>query len=141
MLEPTLSDKNKALVTRLFEEVWNKGKSSLIDEICHVEFVAHYPPPIDFGKGIAGLKNVLMQMRTAFSHYHAKIEDIIVEGDKVVVRFNVTGLHEEPLAGVPATGGEVDYDEIAIFRLVDGKIIEQHGMPDMVTLLGQIGVL
>jgi predicted ester cyclase len=66
------------------------------------------------------------------------VEDIIAEGDKVVIRFTSTGTQEGEFAGIAPTGKKVTIREVAIFRLADGKIVEQWGMPDIHGLLEQL---
>jgi len=76
---------NKALVRRLFEEVWNQGKLDVIDEIHDAGFVKHIPGNPDI-HGPEGLKQSVSMFRTAFPDVQFTIEDQIAEGDKVANR-------------------------------------------------------
>jgi len=79
--------------------------------------------------------------RTAFPDVHFTIEDQIAEGDRVVTRWTARGTHQGPLVGIPPTSKQVTMSGIAIYRLVDGKIVEQWGVNDMLGLLQQLGVV
>lgn len=133
-------EEHKQLIQRLFDEVWNQGKLDTIDEIYDRDFVAVYPPPIDFGTGREGLRALVIQMRNAFPDYHEEIKELIAEGNKVVARFTVQGTHQGPLGKIPPTGKRVCYEEIAIFTIDQGKVISQRGIPDLVQLFQQLGI-
>ena len=68
-------------------------------------------------------------------------EDVFGEGDKVAVRWHVTGTHTASLFGIPATGKSMDISGISILRLVDGKIAEDWVSEDTIGLMKQIGVI
>ena len=66
---------------------------------------------------------------------------MIAEGDKVVVRFTITGTQLGQWGPLPATGKPVRFEEIVILRFVDGKVAEQRGIPDNLAALRQLGVM
>ena len=66
------------------------------------------------------------------------MDDIVAEGDRVVIRFTSTGTHRGAFAGIAPTGRKVTIQEVAIFRVVGGKIVEQWGQPDLNGLLEQL---
>ena len=136
-----MSEENKRVVQRLFDEVWNQGAIEMIDEIYSEDFVAFYSPPIDFGTGLDGLRDIVIQMRNTFPDYHEEVKEVIAEGNKVVARFVVEGTHDGPLGELPPTGKSVCFEEIAIFRIENGKIVEQRGIPDVMTMFQQLGML
>jgi len=135
-----MSEENKNLVQRLFDEVWNQGDIDKIEEIYSEDFVAFYSPPIDFGSGLKGLRAIVTQMRNTFPDYHEKVEELIAEGNKVVARFVVEGAHKGPLGDIPPTGKSVCFEEVAIFRIDGGKIVEQRGFPDVMKMFRQLGL-
>lgn len=77
--------------------------------------------------------------RISFPDWNEKVDDVIAEGDRVVVRFTSTGTHLGEFEGIAPTGKKVRIQEVAIFRLADGKIVEQWGVPDLHGLLQQLG--
>jgi predicted ester cyclase len=77
----------------------------------------------------------------AYPDLHVTIEDLIAEGDKVVARNTVTGTHQGEYLGVAPTGRAVTYNEIFIFRFVNGMIAETWGVVDVVSQLKQFGAI
>ena len=85
----TLSD-NKAVVLRSETEVWSKGNLAVADEIYSPDFVCHFVIDPDW-KGLAGIKDQVTRHQAAFPDWQESVDDIIAEGDKVVIRFTSTG--------------------------------------------------
>jgi steroid delta-isomerase-like uncharacterized protein len=133
----TLAD-NKSVVLRSEAELWSKGNLAVADELYSPDYVCHFVVGPEW-KGVQGIKDVVAQHRRSFPDWNEKVDDIIAEGDKVVIRFNSTGTHQGEFAGIAPTGKKVSIREVAIFRVVDGKIVEQWGMPDVHGLLQQLG--
>ena len=131
-----LSD-NKAVVLRSEAELWNKGNLSVADELYSPDFICHFPVGPEW-RGLEGIKGEVRRHRTSFPDWHERVDDIVAEGDRVVIRFTSTGTHQGEFAGIAPTGRKVSIQEIAIFRIVGGKIVEQWGMPDIHGLLEQL---
>jgi len=93
------------------------------------------------GPGLDGLKDILRAMRTGFPDIVFSIHEQIVEGDKVVSRFEWTGTHDGEFLGIPATGRPVRVWGMVIDRLEDGRIKETRILMDTLGLMGQLGVL
>ncbi len=91
--------------------------------------------------GLEGYAAVLDMMRGAMPDVHWTVEETIAEGDKVMIRFTMSGTQTQPLMGIPATGKPIRVTAMNIYELRDGKIIREHGLPDLFSLLGQLGVL
>lgn len=136
-----MSEENKALTRRLEEQVWNEGNLEVMDEILAPDFVAHVGGAPAALRGRAAVKEWAALWRTAFPDVHAAVEDVIGEDDKVVTRITLTGTHQGPLMGVPATGKSGKVMAIAINRFADGRLAEIWSIFDMAGLLSQIGVL
>jgi predicted ester cyclase len=81
------------------------------------------------------------EVREAFPDFHIEIEDMLVDGDKVVVRQTHTGTHRGTFAGVEPEGRRIETTQISILRLTDGKISEVWVNLDQLTMLRQIGAL
>lgn len=77
----------------------------------------------------------------AFPQYRLEAEDIIEQGDKVVVRARFTGTHNGEFNGIPATGRTVDLPLIIIYRFEGGKIAEHWMEANHLALLTQLGVM
>jgi steroid delta-isomerase-like uncharacterized protein len=90
---------------------------------------------------IDGYKMIQAGTLAGFPDFHVAIEDLLADGDKVVMRFLITGTHQGPFMGVPASGVKVHVTGISIFRLANGKIVEHWGEEDALGWLQQIGGL
>jgi len=123
-----MSAENKAIVRRLFEEVINKGNLAVVDEIIAPNLVLHDPTVPGLPGGLEGAKQIATMVRTGFPDVHYTIEDIIAEGDRVVVRFTFRGNHKGDFRGITPTGEQVTVTGISIYRVVGGKIEEDWGV-------------
>ena len=132
----TLSD-NKAIVLRSEAELWSKGNLAVADELYSPDFVCHFVVGPEW-RGLEGIKGEVKRHRTSFPDWHERVDDIVAEGDRVVIRFTSTGTHQGEFAGIAPTGRKVSIQEVAIFRVVGGKIVEQWGMPDIHGLMEQL---
>jgi predicted ester cyclase len=89
-------------------------------------------------RGVEGIKNEVKQHRVSFPDWNEHVDDIVAEGDRVVIRFTSTGTQRGEFAGIAPTGKRVKIQEVAIFRLANGKIAEQWGIPDLHGLMEQL---
>lgn len=124
-------------VVRKFHDVWSNGQIGLIDTIISPDFVCHFIGGLEW-KGIEGAKNSISNHKKSFPDWTEEIVDIIAEGDKVVTRYKSTGTHQGTFNGLDSTGNKVTIYETSIFRIANGKIIEQWGFPDELSLRNQL---
>ena len=132
-------EENKALVRRYFDEIDRTGNESVVDHYVSADFVDHSPSP-GCTPDLEGLKAAFRMFRTGSPGTH-RIEDIVAEGDKVVVRVTGQGVHSGELFGIPATQREFTATGITIFRVADGMIVERWVEIDMLGALQQLGVI
>ena len=125
---------------RFYDEVINKKNFAAIDEFIHPQMVDHALPP-DVPAGIDGQKHVFRMYSTAFPDTHFTVEDMIAEGDKVVVRLNMSATHYGAFMGLPPTGKHVRFTGIDIIRITDGKLVERWAQTDMLGMLQQLGIV
>ena len=131
------NSENKAKFLILYEEILNKGKLELFDDLCAPNFVKHaIPPSPDFG--IEGSKQSVMMLREAFPDIKYTVEDMIEEGDKIVARWTAKGTHKGPFMGIPPTGKRVSFSGIEIIRIKDGKAVEEWEELDRAGLMQQL---
>ena len=138
-----MSEENKALIQRWFEEVWNQGNSSVIDELLADDGVIHGLVDAN-GNPVNGLKafhEFHDQFRGAFPDINVSVDDVIADGDRVVARCSVRGTHSGEQLGFAATDAPVEFDGIAIVRIKDGKIVEAWNQFDFLQMNKQLGVL
>ena len=133
-------EENKAVVRRLFE-VLNKHNSALLDEFYTHDYINHTLQL----RGLESLKQLETMLWKGFPDWHETIEDIIVEGDKVWVRYKVTGTHtgESSYSGITLapTGKKIAFRAVSIYRIVNGKLVEGWTVSDDLNLLKQLGVI
>jgi len=133
-------EENKALIRRFYEEI-DQGNIDAMDELVAEDYLNHDPLPFPgLAEGRAGLKQAFEMFWKATPGRH-EIEDQVAAGDKVVTRLRGVGRHEEELAGIPASGNELDVKAVAIHRIEDGRIVEHWSAVDSATLLQQLGVI
>ena len=114
---------NKAIIRTLYEKAFNEGQVALVDELFSPHFVDHSTPEQETGS--AGVKAYVEQVRRGFPDIHVTIEDILAEGERVAVRTTWRGTHMGDYEGVEATGRYVERTMLQIFRVYDGKIVEE----------------
>jgi steroid delta-isomerase-like uncharacterized protein len=135
------TEKNKALLRRWFEEVWNKGNTEAVDELFAADGIAHglsddIENPL---RGPAGFKPFHEMFLGAFPNVEVVVEDMIAEGDKVVARCSVRAKHSGDHLGIAASGAPVDFTGIAIVRVRDGQVVEAWNNFDFMLMNKQIG--
>jgi predicted ester cyclase len=131
------AEKDQATVRRYYLEVFNQKKESLLDELAVPDYVEHNPFP-GHGQGIAGLYRRVGMLQSAFLA-NFTIEDMIVEGDKIVVRWANHVVHHGTFFGIPATGKPATVQGIDIIRMRDGKMAEHWDVVDILSVLQQLG--
>jgi steroid delta-isomerase-like uncharacterized protein len=136
-----MSEENKALVRRFFEEFITKGDLSLTDELIAENYVDHNPPGPNIAPGPEGVKQLFAGRRSAFPDLTVTVDDQVAEGDKVVSRGTITGTHKGEFMGIPATGKSISMGAVSIFRIEDGKIAERWGEVDTLGMMQQLGVV
>jgi steroid delta-isomerase-like uncharacterized protein len=138
-----MSDENKALIRRWFEEVWNKGREEAIDEMFAEDGIAHgladeSGEPL---RGATGYKPFFRKFRSAFPDIEVVVEDTVTEGDKVAARCMVRGKHQSDSLGFAATHRPMEITGITIVRVRDGKIVEAWNNFDFMSMFKQLGAL
>ena len=131
---------NKALIHRFYEEVFNKKNLAAIDDFYAPDHIDHTFPP-DLPVSPEGTKQAIATMLEGFPDLHITIEDMIAEGDKVVIRFTTHGTQQGTLGGIPPTNKQVAISTIEITRIADGKIAEDWGLDDRLGMLQQLGLV
>jgi predicted ester cyclase len=112
-----------------------------VEEIFAPEYVSHEPTSGEV-RGIEGARQFAATFREAFPDLQNTIEDMVAEGDKVVMRFRGNGTHEgETEAFGPPTGKRMEITGITIKRLADGKMVEDRVEVDQLGMMQQLGVI
>jgi predicted ester cyclase len=130
-------DANKALARRAIG--YNHGDAADPAEIFASGFVAYMPgqPPMDR----AAFEQFVAGFGVGFPGYTSEIQDQIAQGEMVANRVTWRGTHDGEFAGIPATGRPIELDGINIFKVQDGRVVEQWAELDFFGLLQQIGAM
>jgi steroid delta-isomerase-like uncharacterized protein len=129
-------EKNKAAIRNLYEGILNKGKMELLNQIISEDYTG-----IRGEKGAAGFSETVDSIRTAFPDIKWTVEDLIAEGDKVVVRWSWTGTNTSSFRGFPPSQKQVADIAIAIYQFSGDKIIKAWIQSDRLGFLQQIGII
>ena len=130
---------NKQIIHRLFEEGMNKRNFSLADECVADNYVNHDIP--GSGRGPAGFKKIIQDFLDGFPDMHIHIAELTGDEDVVATRGEWTGTHSGNFMGIPATGKNVKVKFIDMWRLENGKAVENWVQMDMMSLMQQLGVM
>jgi predicted ester cyclase len=118
-----LTSKNKDLVRRIYDEMWNGARPDLAAEL--------FARP----EGVAAF---VSQFLTSFPDLHHSVEGVIAEGDQVAVQFSAHGTHFGPWLDFAPTGKSIEYTGVTLARIQDDKIVEHHTWWDKGALLEQL---
>src|SRR6266516_4840987 len=146
------TENNKAIASRLYEEVWNTGNVAALEEliapniVLHFDYPADIPGPAENQPSLEAIKHFVSQLRTTFPDYHFTVELPVAEGDLVVTRGTARGTHQgeywdRTFQDIPPTAKQVSWTETAIDRILEGKIVENWINEDALGRLQQIGAL
>jgi steroid delta-isomerase-like uncharacterized protein len=128
--------KNKAMIRNLYEGILNTGKLDLLKELVSEDYTGARGE-----KGPEGFAETVGSIRSAFPDIKWTVDDLIAEGDQVIVRWSWKGTNTSSFRGLPASGKEVTDNAIAIYRFSDDKIIKAWIESDKLGFLQQIGLV
>ncbi|MCC9075549.1 ester cyclase [Litorilinea aerophila] len=95
------------------------------------------PQPID----VESAMQFYRAFFAAFPDVHFETLDTVAEGDRIAMRYRVTGTHAGEFQGIPATGRAIDVQGITILHFRNGKVAERWQQLDLMSLLQQLGVV
>jgi predicted SnoaL-like aldol condensation-catalyzing enzyme len=110
-------EKNKALVRRFYEEVWNKGNYDMADELFADGYVRHDPRGGNPPPGARGQKLIAQGFRSDCPDCLMSVDMLLADGDYIVGRWTIRGTHKP-------SGKKVDFVGVNIFRFANGKVAE-----------------
>jgi steroid delta-isomerase-like uncharacterized protein len=128
------------ILNRWFEEVWNQGRESAIDEMMWDDAPGRGLVRAD-GQDVRqkeSFKAFHRQFRSALSEIHIEVQDVLTEGDLTVARCFVTAKHTGDGLGKPAKGNPVQFTGMTMARIKDGKIAEAWNNFDFMTMYQQM---
>jgi predicted ester cyclase len=133
-----MSEENKTLTRRFYEEVFNQKKLGVVDELCAPGFIDHNPAPGQ-APGVPGLKDWLQQFFKAFPDLTATVEEMVAERDLVVTRLTCQGTHKDVIAGATPTGKKVTFSALDMVRIKGGRATEVWHEGNDIAVLMELG--
>jgi steroid delta-isomerase-like uncharacterized protein len=129
----------KKLVTRWYT-AFEQQNPSLLDELLASDWI-DIPPAPGQAPGPEGAKQILVQLETTFSGLKIKIQDILQDGNKLVVRSTISGTQRAPFLGHPSKNRSMAIQAVDIHEVKNGKIIRTWHTEDWMSGLHQLGLL
>jgi len=130
----------KTLARAAIEELFDKGRTSYLEEISQLSYVGHDPVRAR-SISLDDQKRVAESFRSGFPDLSCAVSDVVTEGDRVVCRWRMTGTHKGRFLEFTPTGRRVSIDGISEMRFHEGRLAEQWTLYDCLGLLNQLGVL
>lgn len=124
----------------LWYDAFSRGDPSMLDQALARDWV-DLPSTPGEPAGPGAAKAFLVRFRAAFPDLTIHVDDIIQDGDKMVVRSRIRGTLREPFLGASANGQKLDIQAIDIHQVRDGQIVRTWHSEDWMTGLRQLGVI
>lgn len=130
------------MVKRLYEEAYNKGKLDVLDNLIAPHYQRHQPPMKDV-KGLDAYKLFVSKVLSAYSNFNISVDELLVAGNKTVVRTTLSGKHtgKVPTLMAPPTGKEIAMVGCTVSTWENGKVVEEWVYNDYMGLSFQFGVM
>ncbi|MGD8833640.1 MAG: ester cyclase [Desulfobacteraceae bacterium] len=137
-----MSDELKPMVRKIYEEVYNKGNLDLLDDLIDPKYIRHQPP-MKTVQGLDAYKKFITEVRNAYTNFEIRLDEILVDGNKSVVRITLSGKHtgKTPTLLAPPTGKDIAMVGCAVATWENGKIVEEWVYNDYMGLTYQFGVM
>ena len=123
------AEENKAIFKRFMQEL-GKGNLAIIDEVCSPDFTFHSPNFPNWPRGLQGARAIVALGDSLVSDSVTTVDDFFATEDRVVIRMTMRGTYisDKPLPGFPKKGERFAMGCVAIYRFVDGKIVDDWGI-------------
>ncbi|HZP29287.1 MAG TPA: ester cyclase [Acidimicrobiia bacterium] len=119
------TDENRALIERIYRDGYNGGDVRVYDECYADDFVHHSKTIHDVAGGAVGERESMQRFRAAIPDAHFEVLDLTAEGDRVAARLRITGTPATAFGDITPTGGPIEIDAVAWFRVRDGRVTEE----------------
>lgn len=121
-----------------FGKAVNNGKLYEFTDLMTADVEDHDPAP-DQGEGPEGFIAFFTKFRTAFPDLEVAVDKMVADDENIAIAYTVTGTHDRPFLGLPATGKKIKARGMQIARFEDGRIAERWGSSDELGILKQLG--
>lgn len=135
----------RTLISKFVEELWNKRQFEVADEIFAKDCVSHQlrsgVPADAVPRGPEAIKEHVAGWIASFPDLRFNIEQMLSEGDRVVMQLMMEGTHQRTWLGIPASGKKVEIRMFTVHRVLQGKIVEDWVLVELLGLFQQLGVI
>lgn len=132
-----LAAANKKLGRRFYKVVYVDWNMSMVGEVLSPQFTSHDWPE-GGPTGPQAFRDYYSAIRSAVPDARYEVDDLIAEGDRIVVRWRLLGTHQDDFRGIAPTGRAIALKGIAIYRVDSGKLMERWVVSDLHGLLEEI---
>ena len=136
-----MSQDNIAVVSRIWNDVWNRGDLDACDEILASDYVGIIPGQPEPIRGPEAFKQMVAAYRGGFPDVHLRVDDVFATGDRVAVRWVSRGTNTGAMMGMPPTGRPMEVMGISLFQVVDGKVAMEWEGFDTMGMMRQLGLV
>jgi predicted ester cyclase len=134
------AEQQKTAAQNFVEKGLNQKELSAFDTYFSRDLIDHALPP-GLPSGLEGRKMFGSALLAAFPDLHIHVEDLVTDGEKLVIRYSIHGTHDGDLLGIPPTAKQVSIGGIAIDRFENGQSIEHWEFYDQMSMMQQLGVI
>jgi steroid delta-isomerase-like uncharacterized protein len=138
--EPDFLRKNRALVRRFYDELWNEWKLELIPELLAEDFRFRGSLGVS-ARGHRAFTAYVEVIRSAFPEFHNHIHSVLAEDNRVVARVQFTATHRGKIFGIEPTGNQISYAGVGIFTIGDCRLMSAWVLGDRYELMRQLGAI
>jgi steroid delta-isomerase-like uncharacterized protein len=131
---------NRQIVQRFMDECWNQGNLNTVMELVANDCRYHDPVFPSLTSGAENIKNHIQTCRNGFPDLTFTIDDTIAERNEVVAHWTGTGTHKGQFLGMPPTNKKASVTGTSIFRIEDGKIVEEWANWNLMSMMEQLGI-
>jgi steroid delta-isomerase-like uncharacterized protein len=132
---------HKAVVRRLYEELWNNRNLEVVNEIVSPSHALHAPNISGSSIGPEAYKSQVLIFLAGYPDLRFSIEDLIAEKDRVVACWTLSGTHKGDFMGIPATNKKVSVEGMTVHNVASGKIMDSYSNWDALGMMQQLGVV
>jgi steroid delta-isomerase-like uncharacterized protein len=131
-------DASKRIVARWYD-AFNHKDATMLDDVLDQNWMDIPSAPNQLA-GPAGVKHLLVELTAVFPDFTIRMEDVLRDGNKVIVRSEISATQEKPFMGFPASHRKMTIQAVDIHELRDGKIVRTWHTEDWMTGFRQLGV-
>lgn len=137
-----MAEQESGVIAREFIQAWSAGHLDVLDRLADPDIVvrySHFPEPV---RGRAAFRSVLEQTFHHFPDLVTTPETVVADGERAAVQWSYEGTHRVgELFGVAPAGARVRVQGVTVYRIREGRVVEESGVVDTMALMRQLGAL